>query len=156
MAAGLPLALLASARADRAAERVEGALRSSPVACSLAGFAGGLAVVLLAAAARGIPALGLPLLLVATAMAAASFAGLVAEARRLGREVRGRAAGEGPAGGSVAAGWLVLSGLPLLPVAGTFVFLYLALRGGGAVLVALRARGEGGARAAATDPSLAE
>jgi hypothetical protein len=137
MLAGLPLALLAAARAGGAPAKALGALRASPLASAIVGLLAGLGVILLASAAQGLPALGLPLLLVAAAVAAAAFVGLVAEARRLGGELRGRAPGEDPEGGSVALGWLVLAGLPILPVAGPPVWLYLALRGAGASLVAL-------------------
>jgi len=141
MLCALPLALVAAARTGGAAGRVREAIGGSPLASALVGAGLGVVALVLAVGAPANPGLGIPALLAAAGVASAAFVGLVAEARRLGCELMSRdAATEGVEAGSTAVGWLVLSGLPLLPFAGPLAWLYLALRGAGGSVVALLRR----------------
>ncbi|HEU4395210.1 MAG TPA: hypothetical protein VFS92_06560 [Planctomycetota bacterium] len=138
--AGLPLALLLSARTGAGPARTGEVIGGSPLAATLVGSALGVVALVLAAGVPANPALGIPALAATALLAAAAFNGLVAEARRLGGELRARDPAGGPDAGATAVGWLVLSGLPLLPFAGPLAWLYLALRGAGASVVALLRR----------------
>ena len=138
--AGLPLALLLSARTGAAPARTGEVIGASPLAATLVGSGLGVVALVLAAGMQTNPTLGIPALVAVALLAAASFNGLVAEARRLGGELRARDPSVGPDAGATAVGWLVLSGLPLLPLAGPLAWLYLALRGAGASVVALLRR----------------
>jgi hypothetical protein len=140
MLAALPLAVLAAARLRRHLAPVADKTREFPLRAFLVGLLVALAVLLLASASGRSPVFGVPALLALAAAAAAAFLGLVAEARRLGCEVRGRdPSADGVEGASSAVGWLLLAGLPLLPVVGPLVLLYLALRAAGAGILALSA-----------------
>ncbi len=138
--AALPMALLAAARVG---PRLAGILRASrdlPGRSFLVGLLAAVAVLLLAAAAGTSRAFGIPAVLALAAAAVLAFLGLVAEARGLGARLRGRDPAPGEVdGGSVAVGWLVIAGLPLLLLAGPLVLLYLALRAAGASVLALAA-----------------
>jgi hypothetical protein len=138
--AGLPLALLAVARAGTATARIGEVIGASPLAATIVGSGLGAVALVLAAGAPANPALGIPALIAVAALALAAFAGLLAEARRLGGELRARDPSETIDAGSTAIGWLVIAGLPLLPLAGPLAWLYLALRGAGASVVALLRR----------------
>jgi hypothetical protein len=134
--AGLPLALVAAARAGRALAAVDAAAAASPLGSFLAGLGGAAAILLLLAASSTARVLGLAAVLALGVAAIVAFLGLAAEARDLGARLRGRPAA-GAGGGSLALGWVVLAGVPLLPVAGPLALLYLGLRAGGAALLAL-------------------
>ncbi len=141
MAAALPLALLASARLQRHLGPILERGRGLPLRSFLVGMLAALAVLLLAAATNTSRLFLIPALLGLATAAILGFLGLVAEARRLGCELRGRdPSGDSVEAGSTAVGWLVLAGLPLLAVVGPLVLLFLALRGTGAAAVAVAAR----------------
>ncbi len=144
----LPLALLVAARQRvPAPAAMEGARRLS-LRSFLVGVLAGVAILLLAAAGNSTPMFVPVALLALCAAGVLGFLGLVAEARVLGSELRGLASpAAGAAGGSVALGWLVLAGLPLLFGAGFLVLLYMALRSTGATIIALA----GGAEAPGTE-----
>ena len=134
----LPLALLASARLGGILPRVREAVRATPGRSFLMGFLVAVALLLLLTAAGASPFFRIPALLALVASAFLVFLGLVAEARDLGCALRDRDPTTGSAeGGSIAVGWLVLAGVPLLFVAGPLVLLYLALRSAGATAVAV-------------------
>jgi hypothetical protein len=146
--AALPVALLAAARLRAPLPRVARAARRLPLRSFLVGVLAGVAVLLLVAAGTNQPLFRIPAAAACFAAALLAFLGLVAEARSLGCELRGRdPGGDGVEGGSVALGWLVLAGVPLLILAGPVVLLYLALRGTGAAVIGLAT---GGAEASAT------
>jgi hypothetical protein len=140
LAAMLPAVLFAAASPRAPVPRILSAVRALPLRSFLVGVLAGTAVLLLLAGSKASPLLGIPALLVLAVAAVLGFLGLVAEARGLGCALRGRDPGAGGAeGGSVAVGWLVLAGLPLLPVAGHVVLLYLALRATGGAVIGLTA-----------------
>ena len=141
MLAALPLAILASVRLPGLLRPVLARSTALPLRSFLVGLLAALATLLLLAASKASPIFGIAGVLSLAAASAFAFLGLVAEARRLGCEVRGiDPSGDGAGGGSLALGWLVLAGLPLLFVVGPLVLLYLALRSTGATVVALATR----------------
>jgi hypothetical protein len=141
--ASLPLALLVAVRSGGPLARIRETVRRRSLASFAVGILAGLAVLLLLRATGASPWFGIPALLALAAMLVLGFLGLVAEARSLGCEIRGRdPAGGGAEGGSVAVGWLVIAGLPLLLLVGPLVVLYLGLRAAGGAVLALAA-GEG-------------
>jgi hypothetical protein len=136
----LPLALLSAARLSSRIPGILDASRRLPLRSFLVGLLAAVAVLLLLSAAGASPVFGIPALLAGTAAAALGFLGLVAEARGLGGALRGRSPRPGEIeGGSVAVGWLVIAGLPLLAVAGPLAVLYLGIRGVGASIIAMTA-----------------
>lgn len=138
--AALPLALLAAAGAGPRVPGILHAARRLPLRSFLVGLLAAVAVLLLLYASSASPAFGVPAILALAAAAVLGFLGLVAEARGLGARLRGRDPAPGEVdGGSVAVGWLVLAGLPLLVVAGPLALLYLGLRAVGASVIALTA-----------------
>jgi hypothetical protein len=143
--AALPLALLAAARQRTPAPRALESARRLSLRSFLVGVLAGVSVLLLAAAGAASPLFVTAAVIALAASGVLGFLGLVAEARALGCELRGLApAAEGTGGASVALGWLVLAGLPLIFGAGLLVLLYLVLRSTGASIIALA----GGAEAA--------
>ncbi len=138
MAAGFPLALLASARLRGPLSRVVDRLAASPGISLLVGTTAALGTLVLLAGSGTSVLVAVPALLATLALGVFGFLGLAAEARRLGAEVRGREPVPGGGeGGNAAVGWLLLAGLPLLPVAGPLVLLYLSLRAAGAAILAV-------------------
>ena len=138
--AALPLALLAAARANSRLPGILDATRKLPLRSFLVGLLAAVAVLLLLAASNASRVFGIPAVLALAAAAVLGFLGLVAEARGLGARLRGRDPAPGEVdGGSVAVGWLVIAGLPLLVVAGPLALLYLAIRAVGASIIALAA-----------------
>ena len=149
--AALPMALLAAAESGARLARILEASRTGPVRSFLVGLLAAVSVLLLAAASGTSPAFGVPAVLALATAAILVFFGLAAEARGLGARLRGRDPGPGEVdGGSVAVGWLVIAGLPLLILAGPLVLLYLVLRALGAALLVLAATSRG--RSPATPP----
>lgn len=141
MLSALPLALLAAARLRGPLARTAKRLDASPGMSLLVGATCFVLVLVLLLGSGASPAIAVPALLCAAATVALALLGLVAEARRLGAELRGREIDPGTAeGGSAAVGWLVLAGLPLLPLAGPLALLYLALRAPGAAVLSVGGR----------------
>ena len=138
--AALPLALFSAARLGPFLGAVDRA-RSLRIRSLLVGISVALAVLLFLLAAQRVPFFGIPAVLSLAGAGILCLFGLVAEARRLGCEVRGRdPAGDSVEGGSTAVGWLVLAGIPLVPAAGPAVLLYLVLRATGTAAVAVATR----------------
>jgi hypothetical protein len=141
MLAALPMALLAAARIPAPLLRMADRLAATPGRSLAVGASAALVTLVLLAGSGSSPLVAVPALLALAAISVLSILGLVAEARRLGAEVRGREPVAGAVeGGSATVGWLLLAGLPLLPVAGPLVLLYLTLRAAGAAILALSGR----------------
>lgn len=129
----LPAAVLFRIRFDFAA-RAARTLRARPWATRLLGAADLLLVVLLGGAAKGHRLLGVVALVLLLLLALLLFVGLAGAATDLGRRLRPAAPAESAA--SFALGWLVLAGVPLLPLFGPLVFLWMAAAAVGAPLLA--------------------
>lgn len=137
----LPAAVLGAARLRPVLDRAAHRLAASPGGSLGAGATASILTLLLLAGSGTSSLVAVPAVLALGVLAVFAFLGLSAEARRLGGEIRGREPAPGGAeAGSTALGWLVLSGLPLLPVAGPLVLLYLALRGAGAAILGVAGR----------------
>ncbi len=142
---GLPFAVWLAARGGEALRDVAGSAARSPGRSLATGCGAALVTLFLLGASPAHAAVGLVAIAALLGFSGVLFVGLAAEARSLGLALRGTEAApaEGahaPAGGATALGWLVLSGLPLLPLAGFLVALYLGLRGAGAALLTAAAR----------------
>lgn len=133
----LPTALLFRTRFDYAA-RAARATEERPWATRLLGAANLLLVVLVAGAAKSRPALGVAALVLLLLLALLLLAGLSGAAITLGRRLRPDAPADSAA--SFALGWLLLAGVPLLPLFGPLCFLWLAAAAAGAPLLGVRGR----------------
>jgi hypothetical protein len=136
--AALPLATILRARFALPAN-VAAVAEERPFVSVLLGAANILLVLLVFAASEGIPALGIVGALLGLALTVALALGLAAVAVGLGRRLfRDEARGESV--GAFVLAWLLLAGLPLLPVVGFLVVLWFAARGVGAVMLSLYRR----------------
>ncbi len=136
-----PLAILATARLHRWIPRVREAAHATPLRSFLVGVLVALALLLLLAASGANSIFGIPAILALVVSGFLALLGLAAEARDLGCALRDRdPAAAGTEGASTALGWLVLSGVPLVLLAGPLVLLYLALRSAGAATLTMATR----------------
>ncbi len=130
-----PVALVCRAATNLPA-RVAATLTERPGAASLLGAANLMLMAILGWAGEQVAILGIISALFLIALAVAVFFGFTSVAVLLGR----RLFGGGPRGetvGAFALGWLVLSGLTLLPIVGFLLHLWFAAKGVGAVVLSL-------------------
>lgn len=145
--AALPLGLVFAARAPDLLRRIGDRAATSPWGCATAGGALVLLVILAGAAVEGFPIMAVVFVLLLVLLASLAFAGFAAEAGRLGLALRSA----GTDGNRIplpsttwtatlTLGWLILSALPLFPLAGSAVQFWFLLRGTGAAAAVLITR----------------
>lgn len=137
MLLALPLAIICRA-STRITGRVSAALEEKPGIAPLLGAANLVLMAILGWAGGQVEIIGMIGAIFLMALAVAIFIGLTAVADLLGR----RLFSGGPRGDSVGAftlGWLVLSGITLLPIVGFLAHLWFAAKGVGAVVLSLGA-----------------
>jgi hypothetical protein len=135
MLMALPVALVCRASTNFPA-RVAATLTEKPGAASLLGAANLMLMAILGWAGEQVAIIGIIGAVFLLALAIAVFLGFTSVAQLLGR----RLFSGGPRGDSVGAfalGWLVLSGITLLPIVGFLLHLWFAAKGVGAVVLSL-------------------
>jgi len=143
----MPVALFVASLAPGLVERAAQYRARRPVVTFLLGLGDTVALIAIGAAMAAIhPGLGVVTLLIAAALLAAAVVGLVGTARDLGDRLL--ALGERPASPlrKLCWGWLLLAGIPLLPILGALVLLYLAPGAVGAGHLAIQGGGRQGER----------
>jgi len=144
----MPVALYVASLAPGLVERAAACRARRPVVTFLLGLGDTVALLAIGVALAAIhPALGIVTLLIAAALLAAAVVGLVGTARDLGDRLL--ALGDRPASPlrKLCWGWLLLAGIPLLPILGALVLLYIAPGAVGAGHLAIQ--GGGGRRGTA-------
>ncbi len=138
----MPVALYVATLAPDLVERAATCRSRRPVVTFLLGLGDTVALLAISAALAAIhPTLGIIALLIAAALLAAAVVGLVGTARDLGDRLL--ALGDRPASPlrKLCWGWLLLAGIPLLPILGALVLLYLAPGAVGAGHLAIQGGG---------------
>ena len=123
----MPLALFVASSAPGLVERAAALRSRRPMLTFLIGLSDTVGLLAIGAALAAVhPALGIVTLLLAAALLAIAVIGLVGTARDLGDRLL--TLGDRPASPlrKLCWGWLLLAGIPLLPVLGALVLLYLA------------------------------
>jgi hypothetical protein len=128
----LPLALYVASTAPVLVTRSTEVRARRPLWSFLLGLADTVAVVALASAVGAHPLGGIAVLLLGAAVLACAVIGLVGSARGLGERLLAQGARPASPLRQLVWGWLLLAGLPLLPVLGVLVLLYLGLGAVGA------------------------
>jgi hypothetical protein len=135
---GLPTAIVVHRRFDLPT-RAERTLESRPYVTRLLGAADILLVVLVGSAARAHPAIGVVALVLLLLLGLLLLVGLSAVAISFARLLRADPdVPDSPAAFTL--GWLLLAGLPLLPILGPLYFLWFAAAAVGAPLLSMRNR----------------